>query len=141
MAAKWFNSLDTNSTTRSTGIWMSGLWSRCYLCNVCWMFQCFWAQKSQLSDFYNRRYGSTWYFLKSLMPCLSIGPKWFWTVQIVLLKVPIFLDRSNLFWSCPNHSVWVQIIKISPEKSNLNLTKMIRTQPKQFGQSKIILNL
>ena len=60
------------------------------------------------------------------MSCPSIGPKRFWSVQFVL-------DRSNLFWSGPNHFGQVQIIKISPEKYNLNLTKMIWAQPKCFG--------
>ena len=46
--------------------------------------------------------------------------------------VPIILAGSNLFWSVPNHFGQVQTIKISPEKSNLNLTKMIWTQPKWF---------
>ena len=64
--------------------------------------------------------------IESLMPCLSMGPKWFWTVQIVFVG-------SNLFWSGPNHFGQVQIINISPEKSNLNQTKMILSQPKQFG--------
>ena len=32
----------------------------------------------------------------------------------------------------PYHFGQVQIIKISPEKSNLNQTKMIWTQPKQY---------
>ena len=54
-------------------------------------------------------------------------------VQNDFSQVPIFLDGSNLFWSCPNHFEQVQIIKISPEKSNLNLTKMIWTKPKRFG--------
>ena len=45
----------------------------------------------------------------------------------------IILDGSNSFWSGPNHFGQVQIIKISPEKSNLNLTKMIWTQPKWIG--------
>ena len=43
------------------------------------------------------------------------------------------MDRSTLFWSGLNHFGQVQIIKISPEKSNLNLTKMIWTRPKQIG--------
>ena len=42
-------------------------------------------------------------------------------------RVPIVLDGSNSFWSGPNHFGQVQIIKISPEKSNLNLTKTIWT--------------
>ena len=33
---------------------------------------------------------------KILMPCPSIGPKWFWTVQIVLFGY-------KLFWSSPDH--------------------------------------
>jgi hypothetical protein len=40
---------------------------------------------------------------------------------------------SIRFGSGPNHFGQVQIIKISPEKSNLNLTKTIWSQPKQFG--------
>ena len=47
--------------------------------------------------------------------------------------VPIFLDESNLFWFGPNHFGQVQIIEITPEKYNLNLTKMIWTRPKRFG--------
>ena len=48
-------------------------------------------------------------------------------------RVPIVLDGSNSLWSGPNHFRQVQIIKNSPEKSNLYLTKMIWTQPKRFG--------
>ena len=47
-------------------------------------------------------------------------------------RVPIVLDKPNLFWSRPNNFGQVQIIKISPEKSHLNLTKMIWTWLKQF---------
>ena len=36
------------------------------------------------------------------MPCPSIDPKLFWTVQIVL-------DGCKLFWSGPNHFGQVQI--------------------------------
>ena len=39
-------------------------------------------------------------------------------------QVPTVLDGSNSFWSGPNHLGQVQIIKISPEKSNLNLTSI-----------------
>jgi hypothetical protein len=45
-------------------------------------------------------------------------------------RVPIVLGKFNLFWSDPNHFGQVQILKISPEKSDLNQTKMIWTQPK-----------
>ena len=49
-------------------------------------------------------------------------------------RVPIVLDESNLFWSDPNPLGQVQIIKKnSPDKSNLNLTQMFRTRPKQYG--------
>ena len=48
-------------------------------------------------------------------------------------QVQIVMDGSNLFWSGPNHLGQVQIIKISPEKSNLNLTKMIWTRSKQLA--------
>ena len=46
--------------------------------------------------------------MSTLMPCPSIGPKIFWTVQIVL-------DRFKLFWSCPNRFGWVQIILVRYE--------------------------
>ena len=61
------------------------------------------------------------------MPSPSMGPKWFWTIQIILVKYQSFLGGSNSFWSDPNHIAQVQIIKISYEKSNLNLTKIIWT--------------
>ena len=48
-------------------------------------------------------------------------------------RVPIVLDGPNLFWLGPNHFGQVQIIKISPKKYNLNLTKIIWTRPKRFG--------
>ena len=43
------------------------------------------------------------------------------------------LDRSNSFWSGPNHFGTVQITKNSPGKSNLYLTKMFLIRPKRFG--------
>ena len=46
-------------------------------------------------------------------------------------QVPIVFDESNS--SGQNNFGQVQIIKISPEKSDLNLTKMIWTWPKWFG--------
>ena len=42
-------------------------------------------------------------------------------------RVPIILDGSNSFCSGPNHFGQVHIVTISPEKSNLNLNKMIWT--------------
>ena len=47
-------------------------------------------------------------------------------------RVPMVLDRPNSFWSGPNNFGQVQIIKIGPEKLNLNLTKTIWTRPKRF---------
>ena len=47
-------------------------------------------------------------------------------------RVTIILDGTNLFWSGTNHFGQVQTKKFSSEKSNLNLTKMIWTRPKQF---------
>ena len=49
-------------------------------------------------------------------------------------RLPIILDGSNSFWTGPNHFGQFQIIKISPEKSNWNLTKIIWTCPKQIGR-------
>ena len=63
-----------------------------------------------------------------------MGPKLFWTVQIILDRPnnfgrePIVLDRSNYFWSGPNQFGLVQIMKISPEKSKFKPTKMIWTR-------------
>ena len=56
-------------------------------------------------------------------------------------QVSIVLDVSISFWLGPNHFGQVQIIEFSPEKSNINLTKMIWNWPKQYGQSKIILDV
>ena len=47
-------------------------------------------------------------------------------------QVPIVLDS---FCLGPNNFGQVQIITISQEKSNLNLTKIIWAQPKQFGHN------
>ena len=96
--SKWFTAICVwqINATRSTGIWMSGLWSRCYLCNVCWMFQCFWAQKSQLSDFYNRRYGSQ-HMIIFKVPKWQLSP--FNGFGILLyLKGRCFLSRNFVPW-------------------------------------------
>ena len=48
----------------------------------------------------------------------------------------MILDRPNHFGQALIVCFgWVKIIRISPEKSTLNLTKMIWTQPKQSGLS------
>ena len=75
--------------------------------------------------------------MNTLMPCPFIithcSPKLFLTRPNNFGLVPIAFAGSNSFWSGPNHFELVQIIKISPEKSNLNMTKMIWIQPKWFG--------
>ena len=43
------------------------------------------------------------------------------------------------FWMGPNHFKQVQLIKISPIKSNLNLPKMIWTGLKQFGPDQSVV--
>ena len=46
---------------------------------------------------------------------------------------PIISEGSNLVWLYPSHFGQVQIKNISPEKSNLNLTKTIWTVQNNFG--------
>ena len=87
---------------------------------------------------------------KSLMPCPSMGPKWFWTVQIVFFG-------SKSFWSDPNHFgqvlirfFWTNFYNLDlskmiwtwfgPDQNELERSKTIGTQPKLFGRSKIILD-
>ena len=53
------------------------------------------------------------------MPCPSMGPEEFWTVQIILVEY-------ELFWTGAIRFGRVQIIKTSPEKSNMKF-KMIWT--------------
>ena len=73
----------------------------------------------------------------TIMPCPSMGTKLFWTVQIILLEYQSFWTGPICFgWVQIYHSRQVQAIKISPEKSNLNLTKIIWTRPNQFGPAK-----
>ena len=55
------------------------------------------------------------------MPCPFIGPKWFYTIKIVLDK---------LFWLGPNHFVQVQIRLFRTDFNNLEVSKMIWTWPK-----------
>ena len=54
-----------------------------------------------------------------------MGSKWFWTVQIILVEYQLFCTNPIRFGR-------VQIIKISPEKYNLDPTKTIWTLPKQI---------
>ena len=54
-----------------------------------------------------------------------MAPKWFGTIQMILFEYRSFWTGRILFRQ-------VQIVKISPEKSNLKLSKIIWTQSKQF---------
>ena len=73
--------------------------------------------------------------------CLTLhidALSFYWSKMILdrpnhFCEVTIILDRSNLFWSGSNLFGQVQIIRISPQKYNLNLTIMIWTQPKWYG--------
>ena len=69
-------------------------------------------------------------------------------------RVLIVLDRSNSFWLGPNHFGLVQFINLVQKsvigtrpkwfrsnQNNSDPTKTICTRPKQFGWSKIILDL
>ena len=59
------------------------------------------------------------------MPCPSIGPKRFWTIQIVL-------DGSKLFWLVPNHFGQVHIRFFWTIFYNLDLTKTNWIRPKRL---------
>ena len=60
------------------------------------------------------------------MPCPSIGPKWFWTVQIVL-------HGYKLFWSGPNCFGCVQIILVGFKLDFYGQIFIIWTFPNWFG--------
>ena len=61
------------------------------------------AMYSQMQFLQNRKRTEIVGMYNNLMPSPSIGPKWFWTIQIVL-------DGYKLFWSGPNCFGQVQII-------------------------------
>ena len=61
-----------------------------------------------------------------ILNCTSIGPKWFWTNQIVL-------DGYKLFWLGPNHFGRVQIIFERFKLDFSGLTFIIWACPKWFG--------
>ena len=48
-------------------------------------------------------------------------------------RVPIVLDRSNVFWLGPNHFGQVKIRLFWTNFYNLDLPKMIWTRPEQIG--------
>ena len=69
--------------------------------------------------------------IRILMPCPSIGPKWFWTIQIILVE-------HQSFWTGPICFGLVQIIKFCPEKSNLTLPKFFGPDQKNWYSTKKI---
>ena len=73
------------------------------------------------------------YFISEFRSCPLMGPNHFG-------RVPFVLDVSNLFWSGPNYKNLSKKVYFEPYQNNLDPTKSILTRPKQFGQSKIILN-
>ena len=91
--------------------------------NINWYSKRFYKPKTYFDE---QKYFKTWQgYNKMCLMILDLPKDFGW--------VPIVLDGFNLLWLDPNYFGQVQIIKISPEKSNLNLTKMIWTRPKQFG--------
>ena len=73
---------------------------------------------------------------KSLMPCPSMGPKWFWTVQIILVeyklfgtnpicygRVQIILNRSKLLKLVQKNIIWTQPKWFGPDQNDLVPTK------------------
>jgi hypothetical protein len=70
--------------------------------------------------------GTVYIYIKTVTPCPSIGPKLFWTVQIVL-------DWYKLLWLGPNYFGQVQIKLLCTDFYNLDLSKMIWARQKQIG--------
>ena len=70
---------------------------------------------------------------KCFMPCPFYGSKMILACPNYFGRIPIVLDMSNSFLLGPNHFGQFQIIKISPEKSNLYPTKMIWLDQSQIG--------
>ena len=62
--------------------------------------------------------------LIALMP--SMGPKWFWTVQIILVEY-------QSFWAGSIHFGWIQIILGRSKSKKLVQKSLIWTWPKWFG--------
>ena len=90
--------------------------------NINWYSKRFYKPKTYFDE---QKYFKTWQgYNKMCLMILDLPKDFGW--------VPIVLDGFNLLWSDPNYFGQVQIIKISPEKSNLNLTKMIWTIQNHF---------
>ena len=67
---------------------------------------------------------------KRLMPCPSMGPKWFWTDQIILVEY-------QSFWTGPICFGRVQIILVRFKSDFSTLIFIIWTRPKWIG---LVLN-
>ena len=74
----------------------------------------------------------------TLMPCPSIGPKWFWTIQIVLVGSKLFWWSSNHFGQVKLDFPWLFFIIwtfpkwFGPNQNELDPSKTIGTRPKSF---------
>ena len=67
-----------------------------------------------------------------LMPCPSIAP--IWTIQIILVEYQSFWSGPNHFVQVQSILVWVGQIKLFwANFYNLDLSKMIWTQPKEIA--------
>ena len=77
----------------------------------------------------------------------SMRPKLFWTVQIIMVEYqslctnPIHFGQVQNILDRPKLKKIVQKSLIEPDKNDLDPTKTICIRPKQFGLSKIILDL
>ena len=60
------------------------------------------------------------------MPCPSMGPKWFWTVQIILVEY-------QSFWVGPIHFGQTQIVLDRFKLQKLGQKNQIWTWPEFFG--------
>ena len=76
------------------------------------------------------------------MPCPSIGPKWFWTIQIILVGSKSFCLGPNhfgqiqirLFWiKCYNLDLSTRSKQIGPVQNDCYSTKIIWLVQNHFG--------
>ena len=53
-----------------------------------------------------------------LRPCPSIGPKWFWTIQIDLNGYKLFWSDSNHFGQVKIRLLWTNLYNLDPTNTN-----------------------
>ena len=76
---------------------------------------------------------------RTLMPCPSMGPKWFWTIQIILVEYQLYWTGPIRFGQAQiildMSKLWKKIVQKSliwPWPKWYEPTKTIWTKPKQF---------